>query len=279
MLLDSEPPLILYHNDTDGFCAAFFAWLAFQGEGDYVSIDHGMDPPDVTGKDVYVLDFCFDRETTISLQQQARNLLVLDHHKTAQQRCGDLSCCYFDTTKSGVMLAFDRWKEHLHSKRDPLTLQRLQTLAEYVQDRDLWQWEKEYSQEISSYLFAQSEDFKAWLFTFCFRDWWTDAITAGREILAFNNKTIDRISEKAREVDFLGFSVLAVNSPVFQSELGNKLAEDRLFAVVWHQTSKGDYLYSLRSKTDFDVSELASDMGGGGHPQAAGFCSDEKLID
>jgi nanoRNase/pAp phosphatase (c-di-AMP/oligoRNAs hydrolase) len=41
--------------------------------------------------------------------------------------------------------------------------------------------------------------------------------------------------------------------------------------VGWFQNAEGKYVYSLRSRHGFDVSELAKKFGGGGHAGAAGF--------
>ena len=41
--------------------------------------------------------------------------------------------------------------------------------------------------------------------------------------------------------------------------------------------SDGRFQYSLRSRGDFDVSELAKKHGGGGHKGAAGFVVDELV--
>ena len=35
--------------------------------------------------------------------------------------------------------------------------------------------------------------------------------------------------------------------------------------------------YSLRSRSDFDVSEIAKKFGGGGHAKAAGFATKEPV--
>jgi len=43
------------------------------------------------------------------------------------------------------------------------------------------------------------------------------------------------------------------------------------FSVGWFVRSDGLFQYSLRSRGDFDVSELAKLWGGGGHKAAAGF--------
>jgi hypothetical protein len=62
----------------------------------------------------------------------------------------------------------------------------------------------------------------------------------------------------------------------------NLLAECRAlraapFAMGWYQRGDGRYAYSLRSRGDFDVSELAKKYGGGGHKNAAGFLVESRV--
>lgn len=66
---------------------------------------------------------------------------------------------------------------------------------------------------------------------------------------------------------------LAINASVlFASEVGNLLAErSGSFGLVWQLDADGDVKCSLRSKGNFDVAEIATRYGGGGHPNAAGF--------
>jgi len=45
------------------------------------------------------------------------------------------------------------------------------------------------------------------------------------------------------------------------------------FAVGWFQRCDGMFQYSLRSRGEVDVSEVAKRFGGGGHVKAAGFVS------
>ena len=65
--------------------------------------------------------------------------------------------------------------------------------------------------------------------------------------------------------------VPAVHSPVLASQIGERLAADHAFGVIWHQKDGRRY-FSLRSKSGgISVSEIAAQYGGGGHTHAAGF--------
>ena len=93
-------PLVIYHaNCTDGFGAAFAAWLKLGDEAEYLSMEHGKvkTPTDFDMKvslaakdnDVYILDFSFPREVMDALFKHAKRVVWLDHHKTAfEMWCG-----------------------------------------------------------------------------------------------------------------------------------------------------------------------------------------------
>ena len=72
-------------------------------------------------------------------------------------------------------------------------------------------------------------------------------------------------------VSVAGHTVPAVHSPVLASQIGERLAADHPFGVIWHQKDGRRY-FSLRSKAGgISVSDIAAQYGGGGHTHAAGF--------
>jgi uncharacterized protein len=68
-------------------------------------------------------------------------------------------------------------------------------------------------------------------------------------------------------------SGLAINaSAMFSSELGDRLAErSGSFGLIWQLDADGQVKASLRAKGNVNVAEIATNYGGGGHPNAAGF--------
>lgn len=250
-------PLIIYHGDCpDGFGAAYAAWKRFGDGADYRGVSHGDPPPEVAGREVLICDFAYDRDTTIRLAERAAGLTVLDHHRSAEVEIGDLPFCIFDMERSGAMMAW----QHLHQTPAPVLLQ-------YVQDRDLWRNALPESEEVSAALRARDFDFRIW-----------DAVdvdrlrTEGRALLAYQRRTVERVAAHASPVEIAGVRVPAVNSPVLQSELGDRLAQGHPFAAVWWQGAGEVARWSLRSTPEgMDVSEVAARYGGGGHRTAAGF--------
>ena len=77
MILEpSSVNLVIYHaNCTDGFGAAYAAWKLLGDRADYHPAKYGEAPPDVSGKNVVVLDFSYDNATTKKLMKDAKNFL------------------------------------------------------------------------------------------------------------------------------------------------------------------------------------------------------------
>ena len=78
-------PLCIYHgNCADGFGAAWVVRRYFKGECDFYAGQYGAEPPDVTGRDVIMVDFSYKRPVIDAMAVKAQTILILDHHKTAQ---------------------------------------------------------------------------------------------------------------------------------------------------------------------------------------------------
>jgi oligoribonuclease NrnB/cAMP/cGMP phosphodiesterase (DHH superfamily) len=262
-------PLVIYHGPDcwDGFCAA---WLMhhfhFGADADYHPAQYDEPPPDVTGRDVWVLDFSYPRATLEEMHRSARRLTVQDHHRTAQTDLEGLPYCTFDMDLSGAQLTWRMLRPYspTHaSSPEPW-------LVKYTADRDLWRWKLPDSKEVNAALRSYPLDFKVWD-----RLWVEESPETlkrdGAAILRAEEVTIQAHLARAREVEFDGHRVLSVNATSLFSEIAGRLAEDRPFGVVWFERASVRQ-YSLRSREGgIDVSEIARAHGGGGHFHAAGF--------
>ena len=255
--------VVIYHADcTDGFGAAYSAWKQLGNRAEYHACKHGTTPPDVKGKNVVVLDFSFDNATTKQMIEDADSLIIIDHHKSAMVELHDVSNTHFDMTKSGAMLAW----EWFHPGKEPPKFIR------YIQDRDLWKWELEYSKEFSaafdmvSFEFEEFEKFED-------DSVFDDARKRGSFILAYSKTVVKKVCEKASHRKIDGMDVMVVNASHWMSEIGARLAPDCDFAMIWYWDHADKMTkVSLRAFHDtVDVSEIAKKYGGGGHKKAAGF--------
>lgn len=83
-------PLVIYHaNCTDGFGAAFAAWLKLGDSAEYLPIEHGKNflteyAGSTVNREIYILDFSLPREVMGWLFQRAKRIVWLDHHATSR---------------------------------------------------------------------------------------------------------------------------------------------------------------------------------------------------
>lgn len=270
----SSLPLVIYHaHCADGFTAA---WIAHKGLGaaELHAASYYEDPPKVNDRDVFILDFHYDRETTIDIQTRASSLLVLDHHKTAAAALEWIDQCVFDMSKSGAMLAWECFFD------GPAPW-----LVEYVQDRDLWQWKLPHSREVNAYIQQQKHELKTWdqMSVMDFEEAKRFGQIALQSIANYVSSTAD--ITQVMEID--GHRVPVINAPPWHaSELLNELCSYGYpFAISWYVRSDGQVGHSLRSKPmhgeteSVDVSEIAKKYGGGGHREAAGFIADKPIFE
>ena len=263
MLESSSVNCVLYHADcTDGFGSAYAAWKLLGNRAEYHACKHGQTPPDVKGKVVVILDFSFDNSTTKKMIEEAKELLVIDHHKSAVVELHDISNTIFDMNKSGATLA---WEFFHPGKEAPKFIQ-------YITDRDLWKWELPYSKEFSAafdmvpFEFEEFEKFED-------DSVFDDAVKRGSYILAYSKTVVKKVCDKASARKMGGKSITVINASHWMSEIGARLSPDCDFAMIWYYDHVDMITkVSLRAFHEhIDVAGVSKKFGGGGHRKAAGF--------
>jgi uncharacterized protein len=261
---------VLYHaNCPDGFASAYAAWCNL-GSVDIiyqpVAYGRGLPANIQDGDRVYIVDFSYDRDTLNALHQRCE-LLVIDHHKTAQEALQGLPFVIFDMDKSGAVLTW----EYFH--RDPVP-----EILLYVQDRDLWTWTLPMSHEVNLGLWKGTpRTFEAWenLHSHWSSGGYLQVEARGKTLAFADQQTVALLCKHPATLRVGSWSVPAVNSPVLQSEIGHQLLTQcphAPCAAAYCDNDRGERVFSLRSrKGDFDVATLAKAFGGGGHQAAAGF--------
>lgn len=263
----SDPHLVIYHaNCYDGFTAAFIADDALLTRGVDVELHparYGEPPPDVAGRDVLVVDFSYPREAMEAMHADAASLLVLDHHATAEEACRDLPFCQFDMERSGCGMTWD----HFHPDQPrPFYVQR-------IEDRDLWRMAFEDTPFVHAYVAALPMTLDAWAHLASQPP--NTIVAQGSAINAYIQRYCEKAAGEARVVEIEDTQAVVLNVPYQNaSELADYLLKrfpDVSFAAGYFQRADRRWQFSLRSRSDFDVSEIAKAFGGGGHRQAAGF--------
>jgi hypothetical protein len=260
-------PLVLYHGRClDGHTAAWAARHVWPG-AEFVPISYGIDPLAVPadGRDLYLLDYCPGSRALQELASRARSTWVLDHHKSAFEDCGDLPYTTFDMKRSGAGLA---WDELVGLPRP--------WVVDYVEDADLHHYQLPYSAEVNAHISALPLTFDAWD-ELVSRDP-IELIPSGKGVLSHIHKCAAEMAKEARVQPFGRHrDVPVVNVPYMLADATvGLLARDHAFAAGWFQRSDGLYQYSLRS-LEVDVSQVAREFGGGGHPRTAGFVAEQRV--
>lgn len=279
MTLSPQKTMCIYHgNCADGFGAAWVVRKALGPDVEFHAAHYGEPAPDVTGKNVIIVDFSFKYDALVALADKAASVLVIDHHKTAmadlvnvpqaelryeahkKNSTGKLHAL-FDMNRSGAGLTWDFF----------FPAQQRPPLINHIEDRDLWQFKLEGTREIMADLFSYPQDFATWDRLFADEINWIrlDGVAINRQ----HQKTVaDLVRTTKRRMLIGGQDVPVANLPyMFASDAGHLMAEGELFSGSYFDTPEGR-TFSLRS-TDagMDVSEIAKQYGGGGHRNAAGF--------
>ena len=280
-----DRPLVIYHgNCADGFAAAWCFWKLYGDGADYVAGVYQEPPPDVAGRDVYLVDFSYKRDVVEAMLRVANHISLIDHHKTAIDDLRPLMeesvmtgannlGWYCDVEHSGAMLAWNFINRPALPPR----------LIQHIEDRDLWRFNIPGTREVQANLFSYPYDFNVWNELMA-RDP-QELIAEGAAIERKHHKDIAELVKVCqREMIIGGYWVPVASLPyTLTSDAGhlmcNPYPSDNLhgvivkppFAACYWDTVNGR-IFSLRSHDDgADVSEIAKQYGGGGHAHAAGF--------
>lgn len=266
--------VVLYHkNCPDGFGSAFAAWKKFGDSATYIAMSHGAPVPEgLEGKEVYMIDYTFAKDTLLALEQKVKRLVALDHHISAKEAVESLHEHVWDIDRSGASIAWS----YFHPDTP------LPRLTAYIEDNDINRNALPNIEEVTAFISIQPFDFAvfdALMQTFESTDGFASVVERGRAYLEYADRVADYIAAKADEVEFDGHRVFAVNAQVTQmlrDKVGRKLyvGKQRPFAIVWNEDAhtRG---FSMRGDGSVDLSVLAKKhakvFGGGGHRGAASF--------
>ena len=266
-------PLVIYHgNCADGFSAAWCFWRKYGEGADYVAGVYQQSPPDVAGRDVYLVDFSYKRAVVEQMLAAANRVTLIDHHKTAMDDLlalrsldyGDRFGWFCDLNRSGATLA---WDFLYPGEARPL-------LLGHVEDRDLWRFKLAGTREIQAFVFSHEYSFDMWDKLMSADQVELLKMTAsGAAIERKHNKDVaELVGVCKRRMVIGGHEVPVASLPyTMVSDAANAMAQGEPFAACYWDTAEGR-VFGLRAADDgLDVSDVAKQYGGGGHAKAAGF--------
>lgn len=269
----ARKPLVIYHAKCpDGFGAALAAWLRLKDGADYLPAAHDHVLPDVTGRQVYMLDIAFSLPVMQRVMSQAAELIVLDHHQSTADSLVTFECTcgkvHFDMTKSGARLAW----EHFHPGTE------VPALILHVEDRDLAKWLYEDTESYLASLDVGPYSFHRWAGVMHMPEpKLEEFLTRGRAMYEQAQVLAKALAAEAQPLVLNGVRGLVANAPyTYHTAVGLLLAEQcGTFAAVWclEKGAQGQRvrvgLRSLEGQTN--VIPIAEAFGGGGHPGASAF--------
>jgi uncharacterized protein len=289
----------LYHDDCpDGMGAAWALSKRFP-RAEFICVRYNESlPKALTGKIVYIVDFCYALSDLIALSVIAEEVHVLDHHKGMGEVIENYNWtmhflgfdvnkynAVFDETRSGAKLT---WETLLPKYHTPL-------IIDYISDRDLWHFRLDETEAVMAGLGSYAMDLTTWDELFCWNPDFRNKNPENPHSMPLNLHshylamgTLERegrvilrkmqidakrlISRTERKIVLSGYEVPLVNIPrTLISETLAILAKNQPFAVSYFDSAEFRE-FSLRSSTEgMNVDVIAKLYGGGGHVHSAGF--------
>lgn len=282
---------ILFHSPcNDGFSAGLCSWLYFGDKATYQPVSYLSKKLELEpGSDLYLLDFCYPRDTLLDLKSKMNKVVVLDHHKTNFDKVGDLDFCTFDMNRSGAMMAWDFFFKLAESEYELVkshtpwsakakldNFHKIKPLIEYVQDRDLYQNKLPFTKEVFYALASLPLDFGVWWDNTSIETLIKEGTIIARAVKMLVNGNVKHsfLTDKFAELGYPKIPVVNSSITVYNTDVGQAMLDkypESPFACTFSRLRDGRYKWSLRSRGGADVALIAEKFGGGGHAGASSF--------
>ena len=279
--------VIVYHNaDLDGHCSGYIAGLAHPGS-QFIGINYGDEIPWKYLEDAHVImtDFSFQPwEMMKELADVAAKVTWIDHHKSAidlweKDRSEAMSnwAVVLSTRHAACELAWNYFFNSMMLPRSVWLLGRYD-IWDLEADADVlpFQWGMRMLDTDPAYpsiwpaLFSRSGSLPEYTVM-------DDTVANGRLILKYQTDQNRMIMKNAFEITFEDHKFLAVNAGGINSLAFKSVYDaDKHDAVMsFYLRPGGKWTFSMYSPDQsLDVSKIAIQRGGGGHPYACGFQTD-----
>lgn len=269
-----EVNYVIYHNNcSDGYASRVIAEQILGTEKvTYFGATYGQDPPkDLEGKNLLMVDFSYPKLILDKLLTKVKNLLILDHHRSAQKDLEGLAAHYkvFDMKESGASLT---WRYFHPGEEMPYFLQLIKEHDIWIETAPLF---KEFSALLPILPFDEYRNLLSWSQLALVEHVQKKATNLLKMMEVQIDQAVDHAWVHFQYLNKTYYLVATVNSTVYPSEVGSALvrkcpAAD--FAAVYSLTKTGETKFSLRS-TDVqaDTIPVAKYFLGGGHDNRSIF--------
>lgn len=271
--------ICFYHSaDLDGHCSGAIV-KNFNPDCELIGIDYGDEFPwdKIIDQDVVMVDFSLQSfEQMIRLKKEAKSLVWIDHHISAIRKAID----YKFTTEGMLNTKFAAcelaWKYYTNVKMPRIVY----LLGRY----DVWDHENENVLCLQYSIRQHDTDPKrtnnVW------QNWFVNfpqmLLERGYFVLNYVKQEDKKYIEQcAFETELDGHRCIAVNKMLASSKLFDSIWDpEKYHMMLTFGFKKYRWVVSLyTTRPDVDVSYIATERGGGGHQQAAGFQCDTLPFD
>ena len=290
---------LITHNDLDGIGCEVVFKLLYGNEVDVLSVGNN-EVNDIVEQSLeelrfgiyeqlFITDLSVSEELAERIDKENLNVQLLDHHPSAVHLDKYSFACVMthlpDGFKnSGTYLSFIYLLDDLLLKE--VCNESLDDFVELVRQYDTWEWKEifrnEEAKQLSDLLYILGRE--KFVYDMVNRIKNNEELFSETDelILKIKQKEIDNyINIKEKELiikDFKLYKIGIVIADSYTSELGNTLCErheELDFVAIIKQGT-----VSLRTvKDDINLTDIAKQFGGGGHPKASGFPLDKDKLD
>lgn len=280
----------LYHGYCSDGIASAWAISHFGNENVvFVAVFYEKPFPkrEITGKNVAIVDFCYNQKETIEICKLAKNVIILDHHDTAERNISAMNgqidnlSCIFDKQRSGAQITWDWCCTDADEKE-----RKRPWFIDIIADRDLWKFELPHSKELNKALKVSYNGIFELQHLYESEVPIVELVEMGSMLLELDKQDIKAASENSELRQFEGYKVRigTISNSSLISEFGHHLCTDYEcdFAAVYRWNSySNEYKISLRASEDCKIALnlLCEKYKGGGHLKACGFSLKEEELD
>lgn len=284
--------VLFTHTDLDGAGSELIVRLVYP-DIEVHRVDYGFDQ-DLENRKAMALadlviftDISMSRDTAKLLESASKatgkQLLLLDHHESAQNNLGDLgySWIHIDQEYSGALLAYNHFRSYLKCKLYKEDLDNYQRISELVSDYDLWHHKYPKSKLLQFLWSGSGSDYfvNRFLMNSSLEFTSEEHEIINKSLTEFDNSYELAKASMSIETDSFGNQWIFIkNIGLLASLVADKIMKENPSAAYCVIFSKQGKL-SLRSLSH-DVRSIAEALGGGGHRLASGCkIPDDKMID